>query len=335
MRTVVLGAACLALLAAVLVASYTHFTGSRPLPGLDRSDFLASATPRHVEALRSDSAEARKKAATALWQIGDQAGEATPALLAAVKDPDPGVRTAVLRALGRTSQKTQSAVPALVEALGDRGARAAAATALSEIWAADRETGGRSARARLSPEAEAAARPAIRPLQDALRDDDPEVRVSAATALSEAGPIAGPAIEDLTRVASEDSAEKARLYAVIALGNIGPPARAAVPVLLERLRQDKVDGVRANTAIALGRIHSNARAVVPALVQMFLTEEFGDVRAAAVRGLSYFGPEARPAVGLLRAAADDPKYQRVHPDIKRLLNHLERNLPKEEGGKTP
>jgi HEAT repeat protein len=340
MRTFAVGLVCLAVMIALLVASYTRYVRTRDLPGLDRSEFLASATPRHIEALRNDSAETRRKAATALWQIGDAAGQATPALLAVVKDPDPAVRAAVLRALGRTSQKTQAAIPALIEALADKdeNARAAAATALSEIWAEDRKTGGPLAQARLSPAAETAARPAIRPLAAALRDENPEVRVSAATALSEAGPIAEPAVEDLTRVANEDSAEKARLYAVIALGNIGPPARTAVPALLERLRHDKADGIRANTALALGKIHSDAQDVVPALVQMFLKEEFGDLRAAAVRGLSNFGPEALPAVGLLRAAADDPKYQRRQADIKRVLNQLERNLPKEEGaapGKPP
>jgi HEAT repeat protein len=164
-----------------------------------------------------------------------------------------------------------------------------------------------------------------------LRDENPEVRVPAAWALSEAGgPVAEPAIEDLTRVAKEDSAEKARLYAVIALGNIGPPAKAAVPVLVERLRKDKVDGVRANTAFALGQIHSDPQTVVPALVQTFLTEKFGDVRGAALRGLSFFGAEARPAIDLLKAAAEDPKYQQIRPDIKRVLNNLERNMSKDK-----
>src|SRR5690349_9160649 len=113
MRTVAIGVACLALLAAVLLVAYTRF-GGRSLPGIDRSDYAAGATPRHIEGLKSASAEARKKAATALWQIGGPAAEATPALLADAKDPDPAVRAAVFRALGRTSQNTQAAVPALI-----------------------------------------------------------------------------------------------------------------------------------------------------------------------------------------------------------------------------
>src|SRR5262249_55215568 len=171
--------------------------------------------------------------------------------------------------------------------------------------------------------------PAIQPLTRALGDGNTEVRVRAATALSEAGLLAEPAVKDLTRVAAEDAAEKGRLYAAIALGNVGPEARSAVPVLLDRLRNEPVDGIRGNIAVALGKIHYDAPAVVPALVQMFLREEFGDVRSAAVQGLSGFGPEARPALELLRAALRDPQYQQKEQllrDVERLLKQLERNL---------
>jgi HEAT repeat protein len=287
-----------------------------------------------VEALRSDSAEARKKAARALWQIGGPAVDATPALVAAAKDPDPGVRAAAVRALGRTSPKLQSVIPPLVEALadGDEGVRAAAATALGEIWAEDRQTGSRSARLRLSPPAEEAARPAIQPLMTVLRDKNPEVRGEAAWALSETGPLAEPALGELTRVAREDPAEKARLYSAIALGNIGPPARTAVPVLLDRLRHDKVDGIRANTATALGQIHCDADEVVPALVHMLLTEKFGDVRAAALQGLRAFGRDARPAVAVLQAAAAENQGnpQRLE-EINGLLQYVQEKLLKEPG----
>jgi HEAT repeat protein len=327
------------LLVAVLAFWYTRFSTNRQLPGLDRSDLLAGATPSHVAALRGGSPAERKYAATCLWKIGDQAREAVPALLEVAKDPDPEVRTAVLRALGRTSAGTQAAIPALVEALADETAeaRAVAAGALAEIWSANNSSGRRDFNSD-APKAhpvlpvETAVRPAIQPLTAALGDGTPEVRVQAATALSEVGPLAEPAVKDLTRVAGGDMTEKARLYAAIALGNVGPEARTAVPVLLDRLRNEPVDGVRANIAVALGQIHFDAPAVVPALVHMFLTEEFGDVRSAAVQGISSFGPEARPALDLLRAAAKDPKYQQKEQllrDVERLLKQLERNLPKE------
>jgi HEAT repeat protein len=327
----------LVLVVAGLALWYSRFWVNRSLPGLDSSDLLPGATPRHAAALRGGNAAERTYAASCLWKIGGPAREAVPALLEVVKDPDPEVRTTVLKALGRTSSGTQAAIPALVEALGDETAeaRAAAAGALAEIWSADRanpEQPRAPPRACLSPEAEKAARQAIQPLTAALGDGNPDVRVQAATALSEAGPLAEPAVNDLTRVAGGDTAEKARLYAAIALGNVGPEAQTSVPVLLDRLRNEPVDGIRGNIAVALGQIHFDAPAVVPALVHMFLTEEFGDTRSTAVRGISSFGPEARYALDPLRAAAKDPKYQQKEQlirDLERLLKQLERNLPKE------
>lgn len=349
MRMKLLGAGLVLLLVAGVVFWYTRNMAPRSLPGVDRSDFLPDAIPRHLTALRSDSPAERKRAATALWQIGDQAQAAVPALLQATKDPDPEVRAAVYKALGRTSVRTQAAIPALVEGLTDptTAARAAAAGALAELWNVNKmnpEPGSRAPpKVRLSPEAETAARPAIQPLTAALSAGDTELRVQAVTALSEAGPLAEPALKDLTRLTAEDTAEKARLYAAIALGNIGPNARTSVPVLLDRLRHEPVDGIRGNIAVALGKIRHDAPAVVPALVHMFLTEEFGDIRSSAVQGLSNFGPEARYALEPLRAAAQDPKYKQKEQlirDLERLLKQLERNLPKDataapERGRAP
>src|SRR5262245_48499994 len=106
------------------------------LPGTDLSHMQVSAIPTHVEALKSQDAAARKKAATILWQMGVEAKEATPNLLLVAKDPDTQVREAVVKALGRTGQDTQDAIPAFLEALQDDEAnvRAAAATSLAETW---------------------------------------------------------------------------------------------------------------------------------------------------------------------------------------------------------
>src|SRR5262245_44565780 len=62
---------------------------SASLPGPNGADLTSQAVPGHIEALRHADAVARKKAATALWQIGSYAKAATPALREAAKDPDP------------------------------------------------------------------------------------------------------------------------------------------------------------------------------------------------------------------------------------------------------
>src|SRR5262249_5715962 len=149
MRMKLLGAG-LALLLAGLAFWYTRNMAPQSLPGVDRSDFLPDAIPRHLTALRGDNPAERNRAALALWQMGDQAQTAVPTLLQTANDPHPEVRTAVLKALGRTSARTQAAIPALVEALADptTEARAAAAEALAELWSADKmnpEPGSRAA----------------------------------------------------------------------------------------------------------------------------------------------------------------------------------------------
>src|SRR5258706_2974094 len=118
-------------------ASYVLFYMGRDksdIPGTDVSHLQASAIPDHLEAMKSQDASVRKKAASILWQMGVEAKEATPTLLLVAKDPDPQVREAAVKALGRTGQGTQDAIPAFLEALKDdeTNVRAAAATSLAE-----------------------------------------------------------------------------------------------------------------------------------------------------------------------------------------------------------
>ena len=324
--------------------------------GTDLSHFHPRAVPGHIEALKSEDAAARKKAATTLWQIGAAAGEATPALLETARDGDPEVRAAAVQALGRTSQQTQDAVPVLIGALEDDHVevRAVAATSLAEIW---RTAGkGRPAAGRapagpgkgrgagpgrnprqvvpLTPPYEAHAREAVPLLRAALRDKDARMRACAAEALAEAGPLAEPAVGDLVRLLEKDADSTARLQATLALANVGPGAKAAVAVLVAKLRGEKADGVRVNTAVALGMIRSSPETVVPALVETLLTDEHPDARSAAMVSLGQFGPEAALAIPLLREAARDPKNQRSEgaaQNIKRLLSFLEKaRRPQEE-----
>ena len=147
----------LAFLLALLVFSLLYVGGDRSdLPGTDISHLSRGAVPGHVQALRSQDASARRKAAATLWQLGVDAKEATPALLEAAKDADPQVREAAVKAVGRTGQGTQDAIPGLIEALKDEHAdvRAAAATSLAETWrlaGAGRSAGSRGPVGRNNP----------------------------------------------------------------------------------------------------------------------------------------------------------------------------------------
>jgi HEAT repeat protein len=355
----------------VVAVSFVWFLGSGPsqLPGTDLSYLHTSALPTHLQALKSQDASTRRKAATVLWQMGVEAKEATPTLLQVAKDPDPEVREAAVKALGRTGQGTQDAIPGLIGALQDDDAkvRAAAATSLAETWrvsAPTRRPGvGRGPAGRdfpgrgqekggsnrtqgpsptgLAPAYQALAQKAIPLLTAALRDKDTQLRACAAEALAETGPLAEPAVPDLVQILQKDTNSSARLQATLALYHIGPGAKAAVPVLIEKLRSEEADGVRVNMAAALGMIRSSPETVVPALIETFLTDKHSDARTCAMMSIGQFGPEAKIAIPLLQEAARDPKNQEsaaTMEQINRLLSFLEKQTQgsgKERARKVP
>jgi len=82
---------------------------------------------------------------------------------------------------------------------------------------------------------------AVTPLAEALGDADVTVRVNAAMALDNMGPLAAPAVPALIK-ALRDPDAKVRPWAARALGSIGPAAEAAVPALQKAGRMDGVQG---------------------------------------------------------------------------------------------
>src|SRR5438094_3377963 len=92
----------MAVLLVVGLGLYFFDWSSSSLPGKDMSQFHPGAVPGHIQALKSPDASTRRKAATTLWQIGEEATAATPALIQlAARDADPEVRQAAVKALGR------------------------------------------------------------------------------------------------------------------------------------------------------------------------------------------------------------------------------------------
>lgn len=77
---------------------------------------------------------------------------------------------------------------------------------------------------------------AVPALTEALRSNDPDVRLKAAEVLARMGTDAKPAAADLTRLL-DDPDERIRKAAARALGMIGPDAADAVPALMRSLTQ--------------------------------------------------------------------------------------------------
>ena len=346
MRNFLIAGFILLVLAVVAVVGFKLIFTERggSLPGLDTSGRSAAAVPQHLQALQNGDAAARKAAAFALWQIGPYAQDAAPALLAVASDPDPEVREAVVKALGRTAQGNQEAVRRLVEALKDEkgDVRAAAATALFELWVAEKssslpaasrqgKTGNPAATAKpFSPEAEQGVRAAVPVLRKTLKDTDARARAQAASALGEAGALAEPAVPELIEMLRKDPEERARLEATLALGNTGPAAKAAVPALVDILRNEKMLSIRVNAAGSLGQIHCDPDLVVPALVEAHLKDAEPEVRQWSMISLLQFGPEAlKRSQAAVQSLARDPENKKLPDFEKRLASFtaaLERRL---------
>ena len=114
------------------------------------------------------------------------------------------------------------------------------------------------------------AHAAVFPLLEDLANGDPAMRVAAAMALRELGPVAWPAVPDLV-VALGDPIVPVRKAAAGALGGIGPAAEAAVPALAGALR-DPHRFVRSWAAMALFEIGPAARPATAALIELMETD---------------------------------------------------------------
>jgi HEAT repeat protein len=222
--------------------------------------------------------DVRYHAARTLCVIGPPA---VPDLAEALTNPNPDVRWNAAVVLGRIDlgDQTVVAVRALIQALGDPSVSYYAGEALGRIGSADAigEMG--------------VALPAV---IAALKDPDPRVRASAATALGLMGSAAAPAVPRLVAVL-KDTEGTVNYSAAEALGRIGPLAAAAVPDLIEAMGNPRV---RYDAVLALGRIGPGAIAAVPALTEA-RNDPDRDVGDAAVRALGRIDLGDQPVAGLL------------------------------------
>lgn len=103
--------ACLSLL---LIGCGSHgFRGEATWEGHSTSDWVRLA--------KDDDVEARRKAVTALGELGlSEAGESVPALTDAVADPDPLVRLLALQSLEKLAPRESKAEAAVGRAINDK-----------------------------------------------------------------------------------------------------------------------------------------------------------------------------------------------------------------------
>jgi HEAT repeat protein len=260
-----------------------------------------AAVPALVLALKDTDRSMGCRTATALGRIGPAAEQAVPALIEALEHPR--LRNHAARALGRIGPAAKAAVPALVRALKDNQAnvRSNAGSALRGIGpvgvaALNRAQEERAARLR---ELQGAAVPA---LIEALKDADPIIRRSAASALAKRRRAAREAVPALVQ-ALKDADQSVAISAGEALSEIGPAASEGIPALVQALK-DEDPRVRLGAASALAQMGPAAKEAVPALAHALRDQDQG-VRVSAAHALGKIGPAAKAAVPELREALKD------------------------------
>ncbi|MGH7169678.1 MAG: HEAT repeat domain-containing protein [Gemmataceae bacterium] len=250
-------------------------------------------------------------ASHALANIGSDARSAVPALIAALK-PNKAANADVIRAGARLALARigTPAVPALIAALKDKQEDVAPLAGEALGWI-------------LPPPKEAV--PALR---KALKNDRAHAAVYA-HALGQLGPLASPAVPELTELLADADArseaavalvridpkqadkvvpllvkdlqaeeEKQRQTAVLALARLGPAAQAAADALAALLRD------RLLTEMEIRALHGIWAAAIPDLIKL-LKDPQTERRQLAVFALGQIGPAAQAAVAPLIAALSD------------------------------
>ncbi len=133
-----------------------------------------------------------------------------------------------------------------------------------------------------------------------LRERPAPAHTIAFDPLREIGEPAAPALAKML----EDQDSQVRVKAAAALSFLGPKARAAVPALARAL-VDETIFVRVAAAVALGEIGPEAKDAVPALTKA-LDGKDPMMKGAAAKSLGMIGPPARAAVPALTLALKDP-----------------------------
>lgn len=155
---------------------------------------------------------------------------------AALQREEPGFRRYGAEGLGELRAAAAPAIPDLVAALDD------------EVY--DVYEAARDALERIG----VAALPALTEL---LRRDDVDLRRFAAEAIGRQGKAADQQVDDLLRVANDNSDDaKTRAIAIASLGRIGLPARAAVPDLMPLLEHGDAS-MRLEVVRAVGMIDAS------------------------------------------------------------------------------
>ncbi|HLW68421.1 MAG TPA: HEAT repeat domain-containing protein [Gemmataceae bacterium] len=240
--------------------------------------------------LKDDDVGVRQAAAAGLVKLGAAAKDVRDNLLAARTDADPKVRQTVLQALGACG-RGDGVVDGLFASLNDEEepVRAAAMKTLRE----------------LKPPL---GKDDLTNLSSALKDKAADARRFAAAELTKIGAEALPVRSSLID-ALKDADGEVQKQAAMALGAMGPQAKEAVPALLA-LMTASLDSTEAGSkerfqqaSAAVMKIGSAADAIP--MIQKGLRSKNNELRKELLQGIADMGPDAKALVGDLAALLSD------------------------------
>ena len=245
--------------------------------------------PLMIAALSDPDAKVRAVAIGNLAFPSSELAPAVPKLVAALKDPDADVRRAAAFSLGAlgAALDVSRAVDRLVEMLKDLepATQVAAATGLE---------GAGSTRS-------------VAALLAALDGDPPpELRAAVVSALGAVGPEDAPKVVGKLEDALQDDDDNVRLAAAAAFSSLGASGAASVPALLGA-RGDSSPGVRSTVLAALVAVGGRGPDVVDALAAGLKDDSLA-ARNLAANQLAALGADAATAdaamIACLRDATD-------------------------------
>ncbi|MEO1622618.1 MAG: HEAT repeat domain-containing protein [Cyanobacteria bacterium J06632_3] len=302
----------------------------------------AAAVPELTKALQSDSTPVRAAAAYALNEIGPEAEAATPTLLEVIKDDDELVRALATSTLAQVGLEQDVLINLLVASVTNESGlvQDIAADALVEIGAdsvpalgnlLENDIANALAKTtaatiigdinKIDQVDEIILESTIPILTETLNDGDSDVRIAAAKALGDFGPLADVAIPALSQALLGGDSDVNKMIAT-SLTKIG---QQSVPGLTEALNSD--DAVtRLYAADAIWTLTEDSSLILPTLVSV-LSDGSVENRELAALALTYLGRQALPAIPDLRGLLGEDNDRLVDIANLALLILSNRNEP--------
>ncbi len=269
----------------------------------------ARAVELLIAGVKDDNEQVRHGAINALYLLRSANAQLIPALVALLRDPNPALSERAATVVGRLGSSASGAVPALLEAARKRTpappgyldalAQIGPAAVPEILRAIEKENPEALTREHWSVKClQSIGGEGLAPLAQALKNSSVSIRLVAARALGELGPVAVPVIGEL-QAAANDADPRVRATILGALVNTRTQTLAAASRVESSLK-DESPVVRVAAAQLVPHLAENARPLAPALLAT-LGDSDPAVRAAVVEALSAVGPAAEPALdGLLK-----------------------------------